>query len=75
MKPNGSAVRSTTHGISKENGAQQFHRDYLDFLAPNLHSECIKTKDERQLFVYPLFMMLKKPGIINAITGKINRSV
>jgi hypothetical protein len=25
-------VRSTTHGISKENGAQQFHRDYLDFL-------------------------------------------
>jgi hypothetical protein len=28
----GSAVRSTTHGISKENGAQQFHRETLDFL-------------------------------------------
>jgi hypothetical protein len=25
-------VRSATHGISKEHGAQQFHRDYLDFL-------------------------------------------
>jgi hypothetical protein len=28
----GSAVRSAKHGISKENGAQQFHRDCLDFL-------------------------------------------
>ncbi len=25
-------VRSTTHGISIDHGAKQFHRDYLDLL-------------------------------------------
>ena len=28
----GSAVRSTTHGISIDHDAEQFHRDYLDLL-------------------------------------------
>jgi hypothetical protein len=32
----GSAVRSTTHEISKENAAKQFHRDSLDFFYSEL---------------------------------------
>ena len=28
----GSAVRSTSHGISIDHDAKQFHRDYLDLL-------------------------------------------
>ena len=46
-------MRSTTHEISKENAAKQFHRDSLDFFyAPNLHSEYIKTVYEKLIFLF-----------------------
>ena len=31
-RKNGSALRSKTHGILKERGAQQFHKGFLHFL-------------------------------------------
>ena len=43
----------------EENAAQQFHRDSLDFFyAPNLHSEYIKTKDEKIFFLLLYFYLI-----------------
>ena len=48
----GSVVRSTAHEISKENAVMQSYRESLDFFSLNLHSECIKTKDEKLIFLF-----------------------
>ena len=59
-------MRSTTHGISKENSAKQFHRDYLDFLPAGRQVcfFCIKTKDE-ELFFYAILLYKLNRNVIS----------